>query len=186
MSALPPFQQLLDRYAEDVLAYLIATVGPVEAEDCFQETFLAALRGYPELEDGRNLRGWLFTIAHRKAIDSARQRQRRPTPAGHAAEVAELMQAVSAGLEDTAASAVSSGRPEAGVVTKSPTTVGTNAADGLWQAVADLPPKQRGAVTLRFVADLSHRDIARALDCSEAAARRSLHEGLNKLREVWR
>ncbi|MEA2458579.1 MAG: Sigma-70, region 4, partial [Thermoleophilaceae bacterium] len=39
------------------------------------------------------------------------------------------------------------------------------------------------AVVLRFVNDLPHGDIARVLDCSEAAARRSLHEGLAKLRE---
>jgi DNA-directed RNA polymerase specialized sigma24 family protein len=62
-------------------------------------------------------------------------------------------------------------------------------ADGpdeeLWEAVRDLPPKQRAAVTLRFVGDLSHAEIGAVLRCSEAAARRSLHEGLNKLREEW-
>ena len=45
-----------------------------------------------------------------------------------------------------------------------------------------LPPKQRGAILLRYGADLSHAEIAAALDCSEEAARRSLHEGLKKLR----
>jgi DNA-directed RNA polymerase specialized sigma24 family protein len=34
----------------------------------------------------------------------------------------------------------------------------------------------RAAVTLRFAVDLSHAEIAAVLDCSEAAARRSLHE----------
>ena len=57
--------------------------------------------------------------------------------------------------------------------------------EALWAAVRDLPAKQRAAVALRFVNDLSHREIARVLDCSEAAARRSLHEGLEKLREEW-
>src|SRR5690554_5763510 len=88
MQPLPPFQHLLDRHRRDVLAYLVATVGGQDAEDCFQETFLAALRAYPELDDGSNLRGWLFTIAHRKAIDSLRQRRRRPAPAGRADELA--------------------------------------------------------------------------------------------------
>ena len=44
MDPLPPFQELLDRHRGDVLGFLIASVGPVDAEDCFQETFLAALR----------------------------------------------------------------------------------------------------------------------------------------------
>ena len=77
---LPPFQSLLDDHADDVLRYLRASVGTVEAEDCFQETFLAALRAYPALRDARNLRGWLLTIAHRKALDAHRARGRRPVP----------------------------------------------------------------------------------------------------------
>ena len=73
---LPPFQILLDTYREDIFRFLAASVGRVEAEDCFQETFLAALRAYPDLGDASNLRGWLFTIAHHKAIDAHRRRSR--------------------------------------------------------------------------------------------------------------
>jgi RNA polymerase sigma factor (sigma-70 family) len=54
----------------------------------------------------------------------------------------------------------------------------------LWAAVRELPPKQRAAVALRYAGDLSHRDVAVALECSEEAARRSVHEGLKRLREV--
>jgi RNA polymerase sigma factor (sigma-70 family) len=86
---LPPFQQLFERNQSDVMGFLVATVGPQEAEDVFQETFLAALRAYPRLEDDRNLRGWLLTIAHRKAIDHHRARGRRATPIGDAPEVAD-------------------------------------------------------------------------------------------------
>ena len=55
----------------------------------------------------------------------------------------------------------------------------------LWSAVRGLPPGQRAAVTLRFVADLPFREVARILRCSEAAARQRVREGLNALREVW-
>jgi RNA polymerase sigma factor (sigma-70 family) len=41
---------------------------------------LAALRAYPDVQSTRNLRGWLFTIAHRKVIDHHRATTRRPTP----------------------------------------------------------------------------------------------------------
>jgi DNA-directed RNA polymerase specialized sigma24 family protein len=55
--------------------------------------------------------------------------------------------------------------------------------DAVWARVRDLPAKQRAALLLRFVGDLSHREIAAALDCSEDAARRSTYEGLKRLRE---
>src|SRR5256885_9430349 len=78
--ALPPFQRLLDAHGRDVHRFLVASVGPQEAEDCFQDTFLAALRAYPKLRDAANLRGWLLTIASRKAVDSHRRRGRAPEP----------------------------------------------------------------------------------------------------------
>lgn len=77
---LPPFQQLLDVYGRDVHRFLLASVGPVDADDCYQETWLAALRAYPRLRDATNLKGWILTVAHRKAIDSARARRRRGVP----------------------------------------------------------------------------------------------------------
>jgi RNA polymerase sigma factor (sigma-70 family) len=77
---LPPFQVFLDEHREDVYRFLVASVGREEADDCFQETFLSALRAYPQLEDNSNLRSWVLTIAHRKAIDAHRSRRRRPAP----------------------------------------------------------------------------------------------------------
>jgi RNA polymerase sigma factor (sigma-70 family) len=56
-------------------------------------------------------------------------------------------------------------------------------ADGaIWSAVAALPAHQRAAVALRYIGDLSHREIAAAIGCSEEASRRSLHDGLQTLR----
>jgi len=152
VSELPPFQALIDDHAADVMAVLRGAVGRVDADDCFQETFLSALRAYPKLRDAGNLRGWLITIAHRKAVDHHRARGRQPVP------VAEL-----------AAEAAAVTDPEPG--------------DGIWTAVGALPPKQRAAVTLRYASDLPHAEIAAALGCSPAAARRSLHEGVKRLRK---
>jgi RNA polymerase sigma factor (sigma-70 family) len=78
---LPPFQAFMDAHRDDVYRFLVACVGAEEADDCFQETFLSALRAYPRLDDGSNLRAWILTIAHRKAIDAHRSRKRRPVPA---------------------------------------------------------------------------------------------------------
>jgi RNA polymerase sigma factor (sigma-70 family) len=149
----PPFQRLLDDHSTTVLRFLVGSVGPVDADDCFQETVIAALRAYPRLSHEDNLRGWLLTIAHRKALDHHRARSRRAIPA-----------------ED-----LDPGSSEPAPL----------ADDSLWTAVHDLPPKQRGAVLLRFVGDLSHREIATALDSSEEAARRALADGLAKLRKEW-
>ena len=176
MPALPPFQQLLDRHSRDVLAYLTAIVGADEAEDCFQETYLAALRTYEGLGNGSNLRGWLFTIANRKAIDVHRKRAKAPTPIGPPEEVAILTETLAMAIqmpESVAFEGLNADGEPAGLD-----------HDEIWSEVARLPPKQRSAVTLRFAGDLSHREIGEAIGCTEAAARRNVHEGLKRLREV--
>ena len=76
----PPFQRFLDDHREEVYRFLLKAVGPHEADDCFQETFLAALRAYPRLRSEDNLKGWVMTIAHRKAMDAHRSRSRRAVP----------------------------------------------------------------------------------------------------------
>jgi RNA polymerase sigma factor (sigma-70 family) len=151
----PPFQRFLDAHRDDVWRFLVASVGREAADDVFQETFLAALQAYPRARPS-NPRAWVLTIAHRKAIDAARARQRRPVP-------------VAVPPESVAADADADGAPRV-------------PDDGLWARVHALPPKQRAALLLRYAADLSHREVGRALGCSEEAARRSAHEGLQKLR----
>jgi RNA polymerase sigma factor (sigma-70 family) len=150
---LPPFQVFLDEHRDDVYRFLVASVGREEADDCFQETFLAALRAYPRVEENSNLRGWILTIAHRKAIDAHRSRKRRPVP-------------VEAGPER--ASDPAPGKDHS-----------------LWQAVRELPGKQRAAVIHRFVNDLAYVDIGQLIGSSEEAARRNVHEGLKTLRGAW-
>jgi RNA polymerase sigma factor (sigma-70 family) len=145
-----PFQSFLDEHRAPVLAFLRALVGPVDADDCFQETFMAALRNYETL-DGANPRAWVMTIARNKAIDHHRARARRAVP--------------TADLPDVAAPTPAGHDPE------------------LWAAVDELPEKQRTAVALRYAADLRYREVGAAMDTSEEAARRNVHEGLRKLRE---
>jgi RNA polymerase sigma factor (sigma-70 family) len=165
---LPPFQRFLDAHREEVWRLLRAQVGPDRADDCFQETFIAALRAYPRLRAGSDLRAWVLTIAHRKALDAHRARARQAVP------VADV---------------TSTGDTARGAGTKasqnghSP-SLAIERDERLWQAVRALPDRQRSAVVLRCVADLPHSEIATAIGCSPDAARRSLHEGLTKLREA--
>jgi RNA polymerase sigma factor (sigma-70 family) len=76
---LPPFERLVDAHAAELHRFLVGLVGPAEAEDCLQETFMSALRAYPRLRHADHLRAWLYTIAHRKATDAIRRTARRPT-----------------------------------------------------------------------------------------------------------
>jgi RNA polymerase sigma factor (sigma-70 family) len=152
---LPPFQRVLDEHRNEVHRFLVAAAGPNDADDAFQETFIAALRAYPRLRRDSNVRGWLLTIAHRKAIDAHRARGRRAVP---------VVEVDRGGVEDRALR-------------------GADQNPELWARVRALPAKQRASVVLRFVADLSHAEAAEVIGCSEEAARRSLHEALSKLRK---
>jgi len=78
----PPFQRFLDTHREEVWRFLVGAVGRDAADDCFQETFLSAMRAYPRLRAGSNLRAWILTIAHRKSMDHFRSRRRHAVPVG--------------------------------------------------------------------------------------------------------
>ena len=158
---LPPFQVLLDEHRVDLYRYLVATAGPVEADDVYQETWTAALRAYPRLRRPDNLRAWLFRIAQNKAIDAHRARGRRALPVADPPEPAGA---------------------------KSPRAP-TSSLDGepeLWERVRELPPKQRTAVFCRAVLGMPYGELAVLLDSSEEAARRNVHEGLTRLRREWK
>jgi RNA polymerase sigma factor (sigma-70 family) len=157
-----------------VWRFLVSSVGRVDAEDCFQETFIAALRAYPRLRADSNLKAWVLTIAHRKALDIHRGRRCRELPV---AEIAVVVDGAS-------------GQAEGSMRARWRRDTDTGAGESrerdevLWEAVHELPARQRSAILLRYVADLPHRQIATTIGCSEEAARRSLHEGLSKLRKV--
>jgi RNA polymerase sigma factor (sigma-70 family) len=151
---LPPFQALLDEHSADVYRFCVATAGPGEADDAFQETWIAALRAYPSLKRADNLRAWLFRIAQNKAIDLHRSRARRPVPV--------------AAVSETPA-------PPAGAALDSESE--------LWAVLRDLPPKQRTAVFCRTVLGMPYGELAVLLESSQDAARRNVFEGLKKLRE---
>jgi RNA polymerase sigma factor (sigma-70 family) len=150
-----PFEVVVELHGRTVLRVCRSLLGVHDADDAWSETFLAALRAYPGLPDTANVEAWLVTIARRKAIDVLRAAKRDPLP------VAEL--------------------PEA------PTALGVPGADDtdLWEAVGALPPKQRQAITFRYLGGLSYAEIAAVLGGTADAARRASADGLKKLRETY-
>jgi RNA polymerase sigma factor (sigma-70 family) len=151
----PPFEKAVEEHGAAVLRVCRVLLGPHDAEDAWSETFLAALRAYPDLPDTANTEAWLVTIAQRKAIDVLRARQRQPVPA---ADLPERPTAL--------------GLPGA-------------SDDSLWQAVAALPDKQRRAVAYHYVAGLPYAEIAAILGGSTDAARRAAADGIKNLRQNY-
>lgn len=71
------FGELLERHEREIFAYALRLTGRREdADDLYQETFLAAFRAWPPPRRDHE-RAWLYKIATNKAID--RERRRRPT-----------------------------------------------------------------------------------------------------------
>jgi RNA polymerase sigma factor (sigma-70 family) len=157
---LPPFDQLVTEHGAVVLRVCRAVCGPVEADDAWQETFLSALEAYPRLAPGSDPRGWLITIAHRKAIDQHRRARRVPEPRAELPDVPG-----GDGIPDDDRR--------------------RQAAD-LWAAVATLPFKQRAAVAYHHLAGLPYAEVGRLIGSSEAAARRSAADGVAALRHQHR
>lgn len=147
-----PFEQIVTEHGPTVLRVCRAVLGPVDAEDAWSETFLAALRAYPALPPDANVEAWLVTIAHRKAVDALRAAARRPVAVDRL--------------------------PERPATTGSPEEWDGD----LWAALKALPPRQRCAVAYHYLAGLPYREIAGITGGSTDAARRAAADGIRKLR----
>ena len=156
---LPPFQHLVDAHWRDVARLAHALAGPVDGDDVAQQAWTQALTAYPRLRSTSNLRGWLLTITYRCAMDVHRARRRRAVPTEDVAAIG-----------DTSVRSLVNGperdRPD----------------ERLWSLVADLPERQRQAVVLKYVGDLDHPRIAKALGTTPTMSRRLVSDGLAALR----
>jgi RNA polymerase sigma factor (sigma-70 family) len=83
-----PFGTVVAIHGSTVFRVCRAVLGPVDADDAWSETFLSAMRAYPDLPADANVEAWLVTIAHRKAIDVTRATARRAIPTGELPETA--------------------------------------------------------------------------------------------------
>jgi len=150
-----PFEELVDEFGPVVMRVVRALLGPVDAADAWSETFLSALEAYPRLRPDSNVRGWLVTIAHRKAVDHLRAAGRNPMPSNPIPEHPAV-------------------DGEAG-----------DGDPALWDAVRALPFKQRAAVAYHHLAGLPYAEVGPLIDSSEVAARRSAADGLASLRKTY-
>lgn len=150
-----PFEQVVAEHGDTVLRVCRAVVGVDDAEDAWAETFLSALRAYPDLSADANVQAWLVTIAHRKAIDIARLRRRQ-----------------GGSLDDLPEHPSQPGVPGA-------------VDFDLWEAVGALPLKQRQAVAYHYLAGLPYAEVAALTGGSPEAARKAASDGIRSLRGTF-
>lgn len=156
MTMTEPFERAVHRHGPAVLRVCRAVLGlGPDAEDAWSETFLAALRAWPELAPGTNVEAWLVRVAHRKAIDITRHRCRRAVPSADLPE-----------------------QP-------SPLGVPDRPGRDVWTAVAALPERQRLAVAYHYLGGLPHRETAELIGSTHAAVRRAAADGVQALRRHY-
>ena len=158
MTGKQPFEAVVAEHGATVLRVCRAILGAADADDAWSETFLAAMRAYPDLPASANVEAWLVTIAHRKAIDATRAAARRAVP------VAQTPEGAAAGPADS---------PGDGL-------------DGdLADAVTRLPAKQKQAVAYHYLAGLPYADIAAIVGGSADTVRRAAADGIATLRRTY-
>jgi RNA polymerase sigma-70 factor, ECF subfamily len=154
------FEALYRKYVAQVYSFALYELrNQHAAEDLTAQVFLRALAGLPhfrEQADGldSSFRVWLFQIA-RNALSNERRRIRR-----HPVSPLELALEQPA-ADDVAALAAQRGELELA-----------------WQAIEELPPDRRRALVLRFVNEMSTREISQVLGRSEPATRVLIHRSL--------
>ena len=165
------FGQLVRRYADSLLGYLVRLSGDRHcAEDLFQETFGRAYHKAGTFDGRGTFRGWLYAIATRTAIDSLRKRQRE--------RVVTSLQQQTNSEEDC---------PLAGCLADAKATLPPEAAVRAEQAaqvrlaVAELPLRQRAALVLAYYEGLSYKQIAGTLGCSVGTVKTQVFRALRTL-----
>ena len=142
---------------------LIATVnaatrcGADAATDAVDEAFVRALATWPRVERMDAPAGWIFTVA-RNVV--RKQRSRRSIESDLTARASGF------GAHDNRS-------PAASVTTESQWE--------LWDAVADLPERERTAVALRYLGDLTEPQVAAAMGIAPGTVSATLHSARTKL-----
>lgn len=153
-------EALFAKHHGEIYAYLVRMLrDPEMAADLTQDAFVKAYRAYDTLEKGENARAWLYQIAHRVALDDIRRRR------------------IVRFIPFTGESKGSSPSAEH-------LAMEVRLSGPLERALARIPERQRAALLLAEVHDLSGVELATALGISHVAARALLTRARQSLREA--
>ena len=151
------FDALYRECASDIYAYVMTLLHDrAGAEDVTMATFERAYRRRRSFDRAKgNERAWLFTIARNAALDELRRRKRSTALIGEPTDVTTVV-GESDPLQRAAVRA----------------------------ALAELEPRDRELVALKFIAGLSNAEIADIIGVSASNAGTKLHRVVQKLREA--
>src|SRR5258708_13690884 len=163
-SALPPdlaeFEGMVKDIRPELHRYVTRMVGSViDAEDVVQEALVKAYNSLSLLTPESNLRGWLFRIAHNKAIDYLRR---------YKDELMELLDEYPRAEQ-----------PDQPLEEKELAAVALT-------VFLKLAPRQRSCVILKDVLDYSLVEISEFLNATVPEIKAALHRGRTRLRELGR
>jgi RNA polymerase sigma-70 factor (ECF subfamily) len=157
---------LYTRYAAAIFRLAEHSLERAAAEEIVQEVFLAIWRSAPTFDPHQGaFRPWLYQLAHWKILNELRRRRRRPAEQFGSSEEEDVFAQVpdrEPGPEERA------WQKEHGQIMQS--------------ALASLPAMQRQAVTMAFLDDMTHQEVAHALDVPLGTAKTRIRSGLHILR----
>lgn len=163
------FRELVRRYGDGVLGYLVRMTGNRDqAEDLFQETFQKVHEKARTFRGG-SFKSWLFTIATRLTIDTARRRKR---PATISLNRPTDCDSDPSPLETVASQAAADPVDE---------LVREEQKEQVRRAIESLPVGQRSALVLAYYQQLSYQEVAEALGCSVGSVKTQMSRALAKL-----
>jgi RNA polymerase sigma factor (sigma-70 family) len=157
---------LYSRYAPLVYHLANQSLDRPAAEEIVQEVFLTIWRGAGSFDPAQGgFRAWLLRLVHWKILNELRRRRRRPAEAKDEASDEDRFQQLAdlePGPEERA------WQNEHGKIVHS--------------ALEALPPKQRQAVAMAFLEDMTHEQVAQALNVPLGTAKTRIRSGLQILR----
>ena len=152
------FSCIYRHFASTVHGILLARIGPADAEDLLQETFLKIFKALPELRDIQSLPAWICSVARNLATDQQRKQARRPERSEQSAALLEGI----AGPSDES----------------------RELGQRVWQRIQELPETYRETLVLRLVEGLSGPEIAARTGLTAASLRVKLCRGMAMLRPL--
>ncbi len=153
-------EELFARHQNEIYAYLLRMLRDAElAADLTQDAFVKAYRAYDALQKPENARAWLYQIAHRVALDDLRRRR-----------IVRFVPLV--------------GEARSSVPSAEHLAMDSRLSGDLQRALERIPERQRRALLLAELHDLTGLELASALGVSHVAARALLTRARESLRQA--